>query len=51
MLEDIKQSLGSKSALTTDKNGLIYLYNLIYVLRTMWREIIKIYYDLLISGY
>ena len=51
MLEDTKQSSGSKSTLTIDKNGLIYLHNLIYILRTMRREIIRIYYNLPISSH
>jgi hypothetical protein len=53
MLEDIEegQSLGSKNALEANKDGIAYLYSLIYVPQAICKEIIRIYYNLLISRY
>jgi hypothetical protein len=53
MLEDAEagQSLGSKSALEADEDGIAYLHSLIYVLQAMRKEIIRMHHDLLMSGY
>jgi hypothetical protein len=45
------QSLGSKSALEADEDSIAYLHSLIYVPQAMCKEIIRIHYDLLMSGY
>jgi hypothetical protein len=45
------QSSGSKSTLEANEDGIAYLYSLIYVPQAMHKEIIRMYYDLLISGY
>jgi hypothetical protein len=53
MLEDAEagQSSGSESALEADEDSIAYLHSLIYVPQAMCKEIIRIHYDLLISGY
>jgi hypothetical protein len=45
------QSSGSKSALEADEDGIAYLYSLIYVPQAIYKEIIRMYHDLPISGY
>jgi hypothetical protein len=53
MLKDAEagQSSGSKSALEADKDGIAYLHSLIYVPQVMCKEIIRMYYNLLMSRY
>jgi hypothetical protein len=53
MLEDAEagQSSGSKSTLEADEDGIAYLHSLIYILQVMYKEIIRMHYDLLISRY
>jgi hypothetical protein len=53
MLKDTEagQSSGSKSALEANEDSIAYLYSLIYILWVMYKEIIRIYYNLLMSGY
>jgi hypothetical protein len=53
MLKDAEagQSSGNKSALEANKDSIAYLHSLIYILRVMCKEIIRIYHDLPISGY
>jgi hypothetical protein len=53
MLKDTEagQSSGSKSALEADEDSIAYLYSLIYVPQAMHKEIIRMHYDLLMSGY
>jgi hypothetical protein len=53
MLKDAEagQSSGSKSALEADEDGIAYLHSLIYVPRAMRKEIIRMHYDLPMSGH
>jgi hypothetical protein len=53
ILEDAEagQSSGSKSALEANKDGIAYLHSLIYVPQAMRKEIIRMHYDLLMSGH
>jgi hypothetical protein len=53
MLEDIEagQSSGNKSALEADEDSIAYLHSLIYIPQAMCKEIIRMHYDLPISGY
>jgi hypothetical protein len=53
ILEDAEagQSSGSKSALEANEDGIAYLHSLIYVLQAIHKEIIRMHYDLSMSGY
>ena len=51
MLKNIKQSSGSKSTLIANKDNITCLHNLIYIPRIIRNEIIRMYHNLLISGY
>jgi hypothetical protein len=53
MLKDTEagQSSGSKSTLEANKDNIAYLYSLIYVPQAIYKEIIRMHYNLLISGY